>query len=279
MWLDPELHLAVRLLPALDAAPTTPRCAGCWPSSRSCRSTRSTRSSPTHAEAPGRADGPAGAGRGGHRRSSTAPRRPPRRPSRPPRSSSAAIPGRRRPARPGGGGRARCPAPPSSAGRGPRRRRRPGPRCCVRAGLAASQGDARRQLEQGGVSRQRREGRARPPARGRDDLLHGRWVLLRKGKTGLGASLDAAPSELTLRRDPPIGCPSAPQRPRQRRVAIRKGHPGTTAPRRSDCRSSAPPSGRSTLLENRREDEKASAGDCTGSPRRRRCSRSRMKCT
>ena len=39
--------------------------------------------------------------------------------------------------------------------------------------------------------------------------------------------------------DPPIGCPSAPRRPRQRRARLRKGHPGTTAPRGCDCRSSA----------------------------------------
>lgn len=53
----------------------------------------------------------------------------------------------------------------------------------VRTGLASSQGDARRQLEQHGVSV---NGTKAEPGRqlSDDDLLHGRWVLLRKGKKG-----------------------------------------------------------------------------------------------
>ena len=52
-----------------------------------------------------------------------------------------------------------------------------------RAGLASSQGDARRQLEQGGVSV---NGEKAAPERrlGSADALHDRWVLLRKGKKG-----------------------------------------------------------------------------------------------
>jgi len=61
----------------------------------------------------------------------------------------------------------------------------------VRAALASSQGDARRQLEQRGLSV---NGEKAHPGRriGPDDLLHGRWVLLRKGKKGW-AVLDADP--------------------------------------------------------------------------------------
>jgi tyrosyl-tRNA synthetase len=55
----------------------------------------------------------------------------------------------------------------------------------VRLGLASSQGDARRQLEQGGVSvngERATSDRRLGPA----DLLHGRWVLLRKGRKDWG---------------------------------------------------------------------------------------------
>jgi tyrosyl-tRNA synthetase len=57
--------------------------------------------------------------------------------------------------------------------------------------LATSQSDARRQLEQGGLAVNAAKvapGRQLGP----DDLLHGRWVLLRKGKKGW-AVLDARP--------------------------------------------------------------------------------------
>ena len=52
-----------------------------------------------------------------------------------------------------------------------------------RAGLASSQSDARRQLEQGGVAV---NGEKAAPDRliGPSDVLHDRWVLLRKGKKG-----------------------------------------------------------------------------------------------
>ena len=61
----------------------------------------------------------------------------------------------------------------------------------VRTGLARSQSDARRQLEQGGLSVNGEK--AGPDRRlGSADLLHGRWVLLRKGKKGW-AVLDAQP--------------------------------------------------------------------------------------
>ena len=62
----------------------------------------------------------------------------------------------------------------------------------VRTGLATSQSDARRQLEQGGLSV---NGEKAGPGRqlGPDDLLHGRWALLRKGKKGW-AVLDARQS-------------------------------------------------------------------------------------
>jgi tyrosyl-tRNA synthetase len=61
----------------------------------------------------------------------------------------------------------------------------------LRTGLASSQGDARRQLEQGGLSV---NGERAEPGRQLSgaDALHGRWVLLRKGKRGW-AVLDAAP--------------------------------------------------------------------------------------
>lgn len=62
----------------------------------------------------------------------------------------------------------------------------------VRTGLASSAGDARRQLEQRGVSVN--GVKAGPGAQlGPADLLHGRWVLLRKGKKGW-AVLDARQS-------------------------------------------------------------------------------------
>jgi tyrosyl-tRNA synthetase len=59
-----------------------------------------------------------------------------------------------------------------------------------RVGLASSQSDARRQLEQGGVSV---NGDKADPDRliGASDALHDRWVLLRKGKKGW-AVLDLA---------------------------------------------------------------------------------------
>lgn len=61
----------------------------------------------------------------------------------------------------------------------------------VRSGLASSQGDARRTLEQRGVSV---NGVKAEPGRslGAADLLAGRWVLLRKGKRDW-AALDTAP--------------------------------------------------------------------------------------
>ena len=62
----------------------------------------------------------------------------------------------------------------------------------LRTQLASSQGDARRQLEQRGLAV---NGEKVEPGRrlGADDLLAGRWVLLRKGKKGW-AVLDARPS-------------------------------------------------------------------------------------
>jgi tyrosyl-tRNA synthetase len=62
----------------------------------------------------------------------------------------------------------------------------------VRTGLASSQGDGRRQLEQRGISV---NGQKVAPDRrlGADDLLGGRWVLLRKGKKGW-AVLDSRPA-------------------------------------------------------------------------------------
>ena len=62
----------------------------------------------------------------------------------------------------------------------------------LRTQLASSQGDARRQLEQRGLAV---NGEKVDPGRrlGEDDLLAGRWVLLRKGKKGW-AVLDARPS-------------------------------------------------------------------------------------
>jgi tyrosyl-tRNA synthetase len=61
----------------------------------------------------------------------------------------------------------------------------------VRVGLASSLGDARRQVEQGGISV---NGQRIEPGRvlGSDDVLHGRWILLRKGKRGW-AALDVEP--------------------------------------------------------------------------------------
>jgi tyrosyl-tRNA synthetase len=60
----------------------------------------------------------------------------------------------------------------------------------VRSGLASSNGDARRQLEQRGISV---NGVKAEPGRrlGADDVLHGRWVLVRKGKRDW-AMLDGA---------------------------------------------------------------------------------------
>jgi tyrosyl-tRNA synthetase len=62
----------------------------------------------------------------------------------------------------------------------------------VRSALASSQGDARRQLEQGGIAV---NGEKVAPDRrlGVEDLLDGRWVLLRKGKKGW-AVVDSRPA-------------------------------------------------------------------------------------
>jgi tyrosyl-tRNA synthetase len=55
----------------------------------------------------------------------------------------------------------------------------------VEVGLATSKGDARRSIEQGAVSVNGR--RAEPEATvGEGDVLHGRYVLLRKGKKTYG---------------------------------------------------------------------------------------------
>ena len=55
----------------------------------------------------------------------------------------------------------------------------------VASGLARSRGDARRALEQGGVYVNNERVQAdEPPAA--DALLHGRWLLLRRGKRALG---------------------------------------------------------------------------------------------
>jgi len=59
----------------------------------------------------------------------------------------------------------------------------------VRAELAGSLGDARRQIDQRGISLNGVRAEAGRQV-GSDDLLHGRWVLLRKGKRGW-AVLDA----------------------------------------------------------------------------------------
>jgi tyrosyl-tRNA synthetase len=61
----------------------------------------------------------------------------------------------------------------------------------VRSGLAGSQSDARRQLDQRGIAV---NGEKAEPGRtvATGDLLHGRWVLLRKGKRDW-AVLDTAP--------------------------------------------------------------------------------------
>ena len=63
----------------------------------------------------------------------------------------------------------------------------------LRTGLAASHGDARRTLEQGGLSV---NGARADPGRllTSADLLHGRWVLLRKGKKGWAVLDVEAPS-------------------------------------------------------------------------------------
>ncbi|HEX4866621.1 MAG TPA: tyrosine--tRNA ligase [Acidimicrobiales bacterium] len=63
----------------------------------------------------------------------------------------------------------------------------------VRVGLASSQGDARRQLEQRGISVNGQKVEPGHLLRS-DALLHGRWVLLRKGKRDW-AALDAQAPE------------------------------------------------------------------------------------
>ncbi|MGE3622224.1 MAG: tyrosine--tRNA ligase [Acidimicrobiia bacterium] len=62
----------------------------------------------------------------------------------------------------------------------------------VRVGLVASNGEARRQIDQGGVTV---NGERVEPGRhlGPDDLLHGRWALLRRGRKSWGV-LDATPT-------------------------------------------------------------------------------------
>jgi tyrosyl-tRNA synthetase len=62
----------------------------------------------------------------------------------------------------------------------------------ARTGLASSLGDARRQIEQQGVSVNGVKAVAGQALR-TQDALHGRWILLRKGKRGW-AVLDVGPS-------------------------------------------------------------------------------------
>jgi tyrosyl-tRNA synthetase len=65
-------------------------------------------------------------------------------------------------------------------------------RLLVATGLASSLGDARRQLEQGGIAvNGEKVGAERRLVA--DDVLHGRWILVRKGKRGW-ALVDAAPA-------------------------------------------------------------------------------------
>ena len=65
----------------------------------------------------------------------------------------------------------------------------------VEAGLASSKGDARRSIEQGAVAV---NGRKVEPAVtvGEADVLHGRYVLLRKGKRNYALLVDGAPEPL-----------------------------------------------------------------------------------
>ena len=142
-----------------------------------------------HAEAPATAGRPAGAGRGRHDARPRA-RGGARPPSRRPPCSSAAIPRE-----------ASADALAAVAAEVPSARLEPGESLSegvdlvavlLRTGLATSQGDARRQLDQRGISV---NGDKVDPDRRlvADDLLHGRWVLLRKGKRDW-AALDAGPS-------------------------------------------------------------------------------------
>ena len=108
-------------------------------------------------------------------------------------------------------------------GGGPGRRRRPRPGAAQRAGWPSSQGDARRQLEQGGVSVNgekvdpgRRLGAGRPAPRPLGAAA--------QGQEGLGGAGSHAQRVDTF-PDPPIGCPSAPRRPRQRRAASGRATP------------------------------------------------------
>ena len=143
--------------------------------------------------APRAAGRPAAPGRRGHRAWCTARRRP-RRPSRPPTCCSAASPLERGPRRRWRSWRGRCP---------PRRsRRRPSSTAAptsstllVATGLASSKGDARRSHRPGrGVGqRAKRVGAERLVGAG--DVLHGRYVLLRKGKRQLRAAGRATGSD------------------------------------------------------------------------------------
>ena len=121
VWLDPDAHLAVRVLPALDQHRRRRGARGCWPSSRCCPMAEIDALVAEHARRPAPAGGPAGAGPGGHR---PRPRR--RRPAQAaeeateilfgadPRQASPGRPGRRGPG--GAGGRARPPGEALAAG-------------------------------------------------------------------------------------------------------------------------------------------------------------------
>ena len=157
--------------------------------------------------------------------SSTAPRpgRPPRRPAR---SSSAATPARR-PAAALAAVAREVPVARLEAGEDLAAGVPLGP-VLQRAGLAVSQGDARRQLEQGGVSVNGEKAAAGPAPRAPPtSSTTAGCCSARARRAGRWSMLPAR--EVDTSRDPPIGCPSAPRRPRHRR-RHRKGHPGTTAP-------------------------------------------------
>ena len=220
VWLDPELTSPVRLLPALDqrrrrrgapdAGPVHPPADGrgrgaWWPPTPRTRP-GAWPSGPWPGRSPSLVHGPeaAAGGRGGRRGALR--RRSPGRP-RP-------TPWRRWPRR--------CPRPRWSPGRTWPTGvdlvpvlLRTGPGLLGQATPAASSSRAGVSVNGEKAEPGRAAGARRPAARPLGAAP--------QGQEGLGGA--GCPPELTLRGDPPIGCPSAPQRPRQRRVAAGRATP------------------------------------------------------
>ncbi len=178
LWLDPELTIAVRLLPVL-AQRRRPRRGQVPAHLHLPQSGGDRRAGAPHHRAAGRLRCPARPGRGRHR---PGPRRGAVRPRRAPRRRRCSV----RATWPTSTPRRWPPASPSSR---TSRSTNSGCWCDLFAatGLVASKSAARRAIQEGGayVNNVKIGDVEAGPAEA--DLLHGRWLLLRRGKRSLAA--------------------------------------------------------------------------------------------